>query len=136
MGHIQGYWCIFSNNHRCVVSGRGNASSPFSFFENWKNWKKFPGFSKKGPDCVHLWVKFSIQNVLLRVSRRENSKMFPYRASFLVFLKHCLSKCPTPSPPPTCHTCKNSGWAPALRHSFCKMLHLKCLTMFWIQLFQ
>ena len=26
---------------------------------------------KKGSDCVHLWVKFSIQNVVLRVSRRS-----------------------------------------------------------------
>ena len=32
--------------------------------------------------CVHLWVKPSIQNVVLRASRRKNSKMFPCGASF------------------------------------------------------
>ena len=30
-----------------------------------ENRKKCPNFGKKGPDCVHLWVKFSIQNVVL-----------------------------------------------------------------------
>ena len=30
-----------------------------------ENRKKCPNFGKKGPDCVHLSVKFSIQNVVL-----------------------------------------------------------------------
>ena len=30
----------------------------------------------KGPDCVHLWVKFSIQNVVLTVSRRTQWSLF------------------------------------------------------------
>ena len=38
--------------------------------------KKCPDFGKKGPDSINHWVKFSIQNVVLRVSRRKNSKMF------------------------------------------------------------
>ena len=37
-------------------------------------------FGKKGPDCY--WVKFSIQNIVLRVSRRKNLEMFPCGASF------------------------------------------------------
>ena len=37
---------------------------------------------KQGSDCAHLWIKFFIQNVILRVSRRKNSKMFSF---FLVF---------------------------------------------------
>ena len=32
----------------------------------------------KGPDCVHLWV-----NVVLRVSRKKNSKLFPCGATFV-----------------------------------------------------
>ena len=28
-------------------------------------------------NCVHLWVRFSIQNVILEVSSRKNSKIFP-----------------------------------------------------------
>ena len=35
---------------------------PLSFFKN----------RKKCPDCLHLWIKFSIPNVVLRVSRRKN----------------------------------------------------------------
>ena len=43
----------------------------------FENWKKGPVFRKKGLDCVHLWIKFSIQNVFLRVSRRKTAKYFP-----------------------------------------------------------
>ena len=62
--------------------------------------KKCPDFEKKGPDCVHFWVKFPIQNVVLK-SRKNISKMFLCRASFFVFLTKFLSKCPssTTNPP-------------------------------------
>ena len=64
-------------------------------------------------------------------SRRKNSKMFPYGVSFpgvfdeifievLQFHKRPL-------------TWKISGCAPALTHYFSKMLHLKCLPVFWIR---
>ena len=67
------------------------------------NQKKYPDFEKKGPACVHLWVKFFIQNIVLRVSRRTNSKMFPCWPLFLVFLTERLSKCPSSTTPrPTC----------------------------------
>ena len=39
-------------------------------------------FWKKGPDCVYLRFKFSIQNVVSRVSGRKNSKMFPFGTFF------------------------------------------------------
>ena len=35
-------------------------------------------------NCVHLWVRFSIQNVILGVSSRKNSKMFPCVAFFFL----------------------------------------------------
>ena len=57
--------------------GEGRLPLPFLKIE-----KNCPDFGTKGPDCAHHWVKFSIQNVVLRVSRRKISKMFPYRASF------------------------------------------------------
>ena len=41
---------------------RGEASP--GLFENQK---KCLDFGKKGPDCVHFWIKFSIQNAVLRV---------------------------------------------------------------------
>ena len=49
---------------------------------------------KKCPDCVYPQVKFAIQNVVLRVSKRKNFKNFPCGAFFLGFLIKCLSKCP------------------------------------------
>ena len=48
---------------------------------------------RKNSNFVHLWVKFSIQNVVLRVSRRKSSKNFPCEAFFIVFLTKCLLKC-------------------------------------------
>ena len=55
---------------------------------------------KKCPDCVHPQVKFAIQNVVLRVSKRKNSKIFSCVAFFLDFLIKCLSKCPNFTKPP------------------------------------
>ena len=48
------------------LSGRGEASPALL-----ENQKTCPDFRKKGPDCVHLSVKFSIQNIVLRLSRRK-----------------------------------------------------------------
>ena len=47
-----------------------------------KDHKKCLDFGKIDPDSVHLLVKFSIQNVILRVSRRKNSKFSPCGAFF------------------------------------------------------
>ena len=57
---------------------RWGEASPALF---WKS-KKVLWFCRKGPDCIHLCVKFSIQNVVLRVSRRKNSKFFSCGAFF------------------------------------------------------
>ena len=95
--------------------------------------KKCNDFGKKGPNCAYYWVKFSIHNVILRVSRRKNSKLFRCRASFSCILTKCLLKRPssTTSPLPR----KVPDCAPALRHySFGKTLNLKCLTVFQIGL--
>ena len=77
----------------CATRGREEASS--TLFENGK---KCPDFGKKGLNCVHLWVnylwvEFSIQNVVLRLSKGKCSK------KFLVFLMKCLSKCSTSTSP-------------------------------------
>ena len=70
--------------------GRGD-SSPTPY----ENRKKCPDFGKKGPDYVHLWVKFSIQNVVLRASRRKISKFLLCGASLScvfdeIFIKKML----------------------------------------------
>ena len=57
--------------HSQALVGRQKASP--ALFENRK---KCPDCGKKDPDCDHRWVKCSIQNVVLRVSRRKNSKIF------------------------------------------------------------
>ena len=77
--HIQGYWCIFSHIQRHTTRARGETSpAPL------ENQQKCPDFIKKGPDCVHLWVNSSMQNVVLRVFKRKISELFPYGAFFLV----------------------------------------------------
>ena len=55
---------------------------PLPFFEIPK---KCPDFRKKIPDCVHPLVKFTIQNVVLRVSQRKNFKIFPAGPFFGIF---------------------------------------------------
>ena len=43
----------------------GGGGAIMSYFENSK---KYPDFGKICPDCVHLSVKFPIENAVLRVS--------------------------------------------------------------------
>ena len=82
----------------------------------WKS-RKVPWFWKKDPNCVHLWAEFSIQNVVLRSSRKKSSKMFPCSALFtffvffLCFLTKSLSKYPNSTKLP--QPWKISGCAPA-----------------------
>ena len=74
-----------------VVQLGGRGATPPAVFENRK---KCPDFWKKGLDCVYTWVKFSIQNVVLRVSRRKNSKMFPCGASFSIVIDQIFIEVP------------------------------------------
>ena len=69
--------CIFNHTNTRATRGRGEAAT--ALFENRK---KCPDFGKKGPDCVQFWVKFSIQNVVLRLSTGKISKMFFCMASY------------------------------------------------------
>ena len=46
----------------------------------FKNEKECPGFGKKYPDYIHLWVKFLIQNTVLRVFMKKISEIFPSEA--------------------------------------------------------
>ena len=75
--------------HSQQLGKRGEASP--ALFENQK---KGPDLEKKGPDGVHLWVKFSIQNGVLGVSWRKNSKMFPCGASFSYVFNKMLIEVP------------------------------------------
>ena len=70
---INHFFCIWSikSDAQLEVKG-GGLSCPFLKIEKCGLILK-----KKGPDSVYLWVKFSIQNLVLRVSRRKNSKCFP-----------------------------------------------------------
>ena len=72
--------------------GEERGGFPFTF---WK--------SKKGPDWVHLWDKFSIQNVVYKYLREKAPKFFPAGPLFLLLSKKSLLKCTssTPHPPPT-----------------------------------
>ena len=80
--HFRGYLGIFReidgfiHTHRSAtkegVNGRRGATLPFLQSE-----KNALILEKKSPHCAHLLLKVSIQNVVLRVPRRKNSKMFP-----------------------------------------------------------
>ena len=63
-----------AQNSIAKLSDKHN-SSPVLFRKS----KKVPKFWKKDPDCVHLWVKFFIRNLVLTVSWRSNSKIFSSR---------------------------------------------------------
>ena len=71
-------------------------------------------------------LNFPIQNIVLRISKRKNSKKYSLQGLFfLCFWQNVYRSAVIP----TSLTWKISSWAPALRHySFCKMFHLnwKC----------
>ena len=87
--------------------GKEAVRPPLHFFENQKSALIL---GKKGPDSVHFWVKYSIQNIVVRVSRRKNSKIYPVGPFFLVFLTKFLSKCTNCAKPSL--PWKISGYAP------------------------
>ena len=64
----------------------------------FENWKKCHDIWKKGPDCVHLWVTFSIQNLVLRFLGEKTPKCFPEGPPSLVFLRKYLLKLPSSTP--------------------------------------
>ena len=116
---IMGYWCIFSHTYRCAHR-REREGLPCLF----RNWKKCPDFGKKSPNFVHLLVKYSIENVVLRISRRNVSKMFPCRVSFSCVFDKKLSNYPSSLNP----------LSPALKYIWLcistQALYLKYLTVF------
>ena len=64
----------------------GGEASPALF---WKS-KKVPWLSEKMPWlCIHLWIKFTIQNAALRVSRRKTSKTGLFLCVFEKYLLNC-----------------------------------------------
>ena len=76
---LRPYYGCATREVGAMVGGRGG----WEVFPtlSWKS-KKVPWFWKKGPDCIHFCVIFSIQNVVLRVSRGEKCKSFPCEAFF------------------------------------------------------
>ena len=127
--HFREFWGIFRDIDAYSAT---LTCAPLPFFENWK---KHPDFRKKALLVSIFWVKFYTQNVVLKISRRKNTKTFSGKTFFFVFLTKCLSKCPSSTKPLL--AVKNFDCAPARRHySFCKMPHLKCLIVFWTCLSQ
>ena len=77
---------IQPHSQACNLEGEGRP--PLSFLKIVGN------VGKKGPDCVRHWVKFSIQNIVLRVYRRESSKLFPRGAFFSCVFDEMLIEVP------------------------------------------
>ena len=67
----------FSENIKYItgmqLGGERRETSPVIFLKI----KKCPEFGEKALDSVHAYVKCTIQNVVLRASRRKNSEIFP-----------------------------------------------------------
>ena len=78
-------------NPRHATIGGERGRPPLPYFENRK---KVPRFCKKCPDRDHLWVKFSIQNVILRISRIKKLKFFP--AFFFCFWQNVYKSASIP----------------------------------------
>ena len=68
--------------HAAAQLGEGGGSLPCPFLKIGKSTLVLGG---KSPNCAHCWVESSILNVVLRVSRRKSSKIFPYGVLFSVF---------------------------------------------------
>ena len=96
-----------------------------------ENQKQCSDFGKKGPECAHLWVQFSIKNVALRWEKKPQ-KVPLCSLFFLCFWQNVYWSILdlNPLPPPALEnfwlcTCTQD-------YSFCKTLRLKCLTVFRI----
>ena len=61
--------------------------------------------AKKGPNSVHLWITYAIQNVVLRVSRRKNSKIFFFLCFIQIFYRSTLIPQKLPCPEKFLVTC-------------------------------
>ena len=64
--HFQGYLGISrdTDGYSATITSvqlKGRGETSFALF---KNLKRCPDYEKKDPDCAHLWVKFSIENIV------------------------------------------------------------------------
>ena len=64
----------------------------------FENQKKCPEFGKKDPDCIHHWVKFFIQDIVLRVFWRKKLKIF-HCGAFLCFWRNVYQSALVPQTP-------------------------------------
>ena len=100
---------------------------------SWKS-KKCPGFGEKGPDFVHPEVRFTIENIVLRVSRTKSSNIFCCRTIFLDFLRKCLLKHPNfkNSPLPWTISCCAPAYIWYKQSDFCSLeLYWQYLQKSW-----
>ena len=123
--YIYIYMYIYIINAYSVTLLRGEGQAFPAIF--WALKKVLLFWERKGPDCVHQWITFFVQNVVLRLIRRENSKMFSCRVFFsYVFGKNVYESALVPLP------WTIFGCTPAFRqYSFSKTLRLKCFTLFF-----
>ena len=112
--HIQGYWCIFSHtNRRTIRRKRGGLPYPL----------------RKVLIESHLWVNLSIQNVVLRVSRRKKLQNVSLQDLFFLCFWENVYRSALPLPPLL--PWKNSGCIPPITHyPFRETLHLICSVTF------
>ena len=66
---IQAFSRIFGDTdaYAATLTGTQLGQRGETFPGLFENQEKCHDFGKKGLDCVHCWIKFSIQNAVLRV---------------------------------------------------------------------
>ena len=99
-----------------LTRGRGEASPVL--FENWK-W--CPEHGEKSPDCFNIFSCGTSFCCIFGI----------FSCVFDMFLK-CLLPCPSSTIPPP--VLSPTPYPEKFHFSFCKTLHLKFLTVFWIRL--
>ena len=94
----------------------------------FENQKYCSDFEKKGHDCVHQLIKFSIQNVVLKVHRRKKlENVILEGLFFLCFWRNVYRSALVPHPP----ALKNIWLRTSTQALFSwKTIHLKCFYSF------
>ena len=70
---VERQWNIQTMCSGVQQAGGKGARSPLPFLKAEKN---SSDFGKKCPGCIHLWVKFVVQNSVLRLSRAKCFEIF------------------------------------------------------------
>ena len=83
-GYITTKNCSLDKSYITLSSWRGNRGKEGEFYvAPFLQLNKESCFWRKCPGFIHLWVKFLIENAVLRTSQKKYPKLFPAKAFLL-----------------------------------------------------